>query len=69
MIDSVAQSIGLHDKSKIATTIDTVGNTSAASIPITLDRYVREGKISEGDLILLTAVGSGISYGSVLLHW
>ncbi|MCI5065336.1 ketoacyl-ACP synthase III [bacterium] len=69
MIESVAENIDLKDQTKIATTIDEVGNTSAASIPITLDRYAREGRISRGDILLLTAVGSGISYGSLLLRW
>ncbi|MCB0331039.1 MAG: ketoacyl-ACP synthase III, partial [Bdellovibrionales bacterium] len=69
MIDMVSQAIGLEDKSKIATTIDSVGNTSAASIPITLAHYDRAGALKRGDLVLLTAVGSGISYGSLLVRW
>lgn len=69
MIDMVAQNIGLSGKEKIATTIDSVGNTSAASIPITLDSYVREGRVRRGDNLLLTSVGSGITYGSLLIRW
>jgi 3-oxoacyl-[acyl-carrier-protein] synthase-3 len=45
------------------------GNTSAASIPIALDECVQAGRIKTGDLVLLTAFGAGLVWGSVLLRW
>ncbi|MGA1192571.1 MAG: beta-ketoacyl-ACP synthase III [Bdellovibrionota bacterium] len=69
MMQNVAQNVGITDESRIATTIHTVGNTSAASIPMTLDHYSRSGHIAQNDRLLLTAVGSGMSYGSLLLRW
>lgn len=54
---------------KIVKNIERYGNTSAASIPIALDECVRAGRIHDGDLILLTAFGSGLVWGSVLLRW
>jgi 3-oxoacyl-[acyl-carrier-protein] synthase-3 len=54
---------------KVFKNIERCGNTSAASIPIALDECVREGRIHDGDLILLTAFGSGLVWGSVLLRW
>ncbi|MCB0321124.1 MAG: ketoacyl-ACP synthase III, partial [Bdellovibrionales bacterium] len=45
MIQSVAEIVGITDPDVIATTLDTAGNTSAASIPITLDHYHRSGRI------------------------
>lgn len=54
---------------KVFKNIERYGNTSAASIPIALDECVREGRIHDGDLILLTAFGSGLVWGSVLLRW
>jgi 3-oxoacyl-[acyl-carrier-protein] synthase-3 len=54
---------------KVYKNIERYGNTSAASIPIALDECVREGRIEEGDLILLTAFGAGLVWGSVLLRW
>ena len=54
---------------KVYKNIERYGNTSAASIPIALDECLREGKIKEGDLILLTAFGAGLVWGSVLLRW
>lgn len=54
---------------KVYKNIERYGNTSAASIPIALDECVREGKIAEGDLVLLTAFGAGLVWGSVLMRW
>ena len=45
------------------------GNTSSASIPISFDKLLREDKIKRGDLIVLTAMGGGITWGSVLLRY
>jgi 3-oxoacyl-[acyl-carrier-protein] synthase-3 len=45
------------------------GNTSAASIPIALDEYARDGRIKRGDLILITAFGGGLTWGAALVRW
>ena len=45
------------------------GNTTAATIPIALDECVRSGRIEEGDLIVLTAFGSGFLWGSAAVMW
>lgn len=49
--------------------VDRYGNTSAASIPIALDECLRDGRIKSGDLVLLTAFGAGLVWGSVLVRW
>jgi 3-oxoacyl-[acyl-carrier-protein] synthase-3 len=46
-----------------------VGNTSAASIPIALDRAWRAGRIHEGDLVLFTSFGAGLTWGATLMTW
>ena len=69
MITSVARNVGLDDHSKISSNIESVGNTSAASIPIALHECVLADRVQPGDLLLLTAVGSGMMYGSILLEW
>lgn len=46
-----------------------VGNTSAASIPIALDRAWRAGRVKDGDLVLLTSFGAGLSWGANLIRW
>jgi 3-oxoacyl-[acyl-carrier-protein] synthase-3 len=46
-----------------------VGNTSAASIPIALDRAYRSGRIREDDLVLFTSFGAGLTWGATVLRW
>ena len=46
-----------------------VGNTSAASIPIALDRAWRAGRIHDGDLVLFTSFGAGLTWGATLMTW
>lgn len=54
---------------KIVSTVHETGNTSAASIPIAFDIAYRDGRLKRGQLILLTAFGSGLTSGSVLLRF
>jgi 3-oxoacyl-[acyl-carrier-protein] synthase-3 len=49
--------------------VEEVGNTSAASIPIALDRAWRAGRIGEGDIVLLTSFGAGLAWGANLVRW
>ena len=57
------------DMDRIVVNLDRYGNTSAASIPIALDEAVRDGRITNGSLILLLAFGSGLTWGSALIRW
>jgi 3-oxoacyl-[acyl-carrier-protein] synthase-3 len=50
-------------------TLEHQGNTSAASVPLALDAAVRDGRIQRGHLVMLEAVGGGMTWGSVLLRW
>lgn len=45
------------------------GNTSSATIPLSLDMGIREGKINNGDKILLYGFGGGLAYAGLLIHW
>lgn len=45
------------------------GNTTAASIPIALTEAVQQGKIKDGDLVVLAAFGSGFTWASAIIHW
>jgi 3-oxoacyl-[acyl-carrier-protein] synthase III len=49
--------------------IQKYGNTTAASIPIALTEAWEQGKIKEGDLVILAAFGSGFTWGSVIIRW
>lgn len=54
---------------KVVVTVDTHGNTSAASVPLALDAAVRSGMIGEGDNVLLEAFGGGFTWGAALVRW
>jgi len=54
---------------KVMRNIDRYGNTTAASIPIALDEAVRQGRIQRGDLVVLTAFGSGYTWASAAIRW
>ncbi len=49
--------------------IESYGNTTAASIPIALTEAWEQGKVNEGDLVVLAAFGSGFTWGSVIMRW
>jgi len=54
---------------KVVVTVDTHGNTSAASVPLALDTAVRDGRIKKDDSVILEAFGGGFTWGSVLLKF
>ena len=68
IIDGSAQKLGIAPE-KIVTTVDRHGNTSAASIPLALSVAVADGRIKQGDLILMEAMGGGFTWGAILLRW
>ena len=68
IIEAVAQRLDVPME-KVFTNIHKYGNTSSASIPIALDEINREGKIKEGDLVLLDAFGAGLTWGAALIRW
>lgn len=67
IIEGVGHKLGLPSE-KVIVTVDHHGNTSAASIPLALSESVESGKIKKGDLVVLTAMGAGFTWGSVLLR-
>jgi len=64
----VQKQLGLPDE-KVFNNIQKYGNTTAASIPIALSEAKAEGKIKEGDVILMSAFGAGFTWGSVIMKW
>jgi 3-oxoacyl-[acyl-carrier-protein] synthase-3 len=54
---------------KTVVNIDRYGNTSAASIPLALVEAAQEGRLKDGDLVLLSGFGAGMTWASVLLRW
>ena len=68
IMDSVAKKLSI-EKSKIIVTVDKQANTSAATIPLALADAQSKSRFSEGDLISLTAMGGGFTWGSALVRW
>ena len=66
--DAVASRLGVSDE-KVYSNIAQHGNTSSASIPIALDECLESGKIKEGDLVLLTAFGGGVTWGATVIRF
>ena len=64
IIDAMARAMKLPDTVKIARDIADQGNTSAASIPLALDRMLEEGEAKSGDIALLIAFGAGLAYAA-----
>ncbi len=68
LVRACLESLGVP-ASRSALTVPKYGNTASASIPITLDEAVRSGRLRRGDLVVLAAVGGGMTAGAVLLRW
>lgn len=66
--EMVQKKLALRDD-QVYNNIERYGNTTAATIPILLDECVRAGRIRPGDLVVMTAFGSGFSWGSVACRW
>ena len=64
----VQRDLGLRDD-QVYNNIMRYGNTTAGTIPIALDECVRAGRLGEGDLLVMTAFGSGFMWGSAVMRW
>jgi 3-oxoacyl-[acyl-carrier-protein] synthase-3 len=65
--DAVAERLNIKDD-RMYSNIDRIGNSSSATIPIGLHENVVSGRLKEGDLVLLTAFGGGVTWGSLLMR-
>ena len=68
IILATADKLGIP-REKVILTVADHANTSSASIPLALDRAVADGRIKEGDLLLLEAMGGGFTWGAALVRW
>ena len=68
IIDASAKKLGI-DPAKVVLTVDQHGNTSAASIPLAISVARQDGRLKQGDLVLLEAMGGGFTWGAVLVRW
>ena len=68
IIDAVGKRLQLP-ADKVIVTVERHANTSAASIPLALERGVADGRIRQGDLVVATAMGGGFAWGAALIRW
>jgi 3-oxoacyl-[acyl-carrier-protein] synthase III len=66
ILEATARKLELP-REKLVVTVDHHGNTSAASVPLALDEFIRKGKIRPGERLLLQGVGGGFTWGSSVL--
>jgi 3-oxoacyl-[acyl-carrier-protein] synthase-3 len=67
IIDGIAKKLSLPAE-RVVVTVDRHANTSAASVPLALAEGIADGRIKPGDLVLLEALGGGLTWGSALLR-
>ena len=68
IIQATARALGIPDE-KVFVNVDRYGNISAASLPVALCEAAEEGRLREGDLVVLASAGAGLSWGAILLRW
>jgi 3-oxoacyl-[acyl-carrier-protein] synthase-3 len=68
IIDHAAGKLGIPAE-KIVVNVDRYGNTSSGSIPLALADAAADGRLREGELVLMTGMGAGLTWGSALIEW
>ena len=68
IIDATARRLGL-DEAKVYVNIHSYGNTSAATVPVALTEALEDGRINPGDIVVFTAFGGGLTWGSLVYRW
>ena len=68
IIDAAVKKLGIHPE-KVYTNLQKYGNTSCASIPLCLSGARAEGRLKDGNLVLLMGFGAGLTWGACLMEW
>jgi len=68
IIDHATKKLGVDPK-RVVINVDRYGNTSSGSIPLALADAEQDGRLREGELVLMTGMGAGLTWGSGLLEW
>ena len=68
IIDHAAKKLGIPEE-KVVVNVDRYGNTSSGSIPLALADAAADGRLREGELVLMTGMGAGLTWGSALIEW
>ncbi|MBF0748932.1 beta-ketoacyl-ACP synthase III [Mammaliicoccus lentus] len=68
IMESARDRLGI-EKEKMSVTVDRYGNTSAASIPLSIAYEIEQGKIKDNDTLVLVGFGGGLTWGAITLRW
>ena len=68
ILDATARKLGLPEE-KVVITVDRHANTSAASVPLAFDVAVRDGRIQRGQIVVMEAMGGGLTWGAAVLRY
>ncbi|EGW38623.1 beta-ketoacyl-ACP synthase III [Desulfosporosinus sp. OT] len=68
IVDAAIKRLGISPE-KVVVNLDKYGNMSAASIPVALDEVIKEGRLAEGDIIVMVGFGTGLTWGACVLKW
>jgi 3-oxoacyl-[acyl-carrier-protein] synthase-3 len=68
IIEHARQKLGIPPERTVVN-VDRYGNTSSGSIPLALAEAVKDGRLKEGELVLMTGMGAGLTWGSALIEW
>ena len=68
IIDYAAGKLGIPEE-KVVVNVDRYGNTSSGSIPLALADAAADGRLRDGELVLMTGMGAGLTWGSALIEW
>lgn len=68
ILDATAKKLGLPEE-KVVITVDQHANTSAASVPLAFDVAVRDGRIQRGQIVVMEAMGGGLTWGAAVLRY
>ncbi|HEU0303456.1 MAG TPA: beta-ketoacyl-ACP synthase III [Gaiellaceae bacterium] len=68
IINHAADKLGFPEE-KVVVNVDRYGNTSSGSIPLALADAVRDGRVHGGDIVLMTGMGAGLTWGSGVMEW
>ena len=68
IIDHAVAALGIPPE-KVIVNVDRYGNTSSASIPLALADALADGRVKQGDTVLMTGMGAGLTWGSAVMKW
>jgi 3-oxoacyl-[acyl-carrier-protein] synthase-3 len=68
IIDHARKKLGISEERTVVN-VDRFGNTSSGSIPLALGDAEDDGRLKEGEMVLMTGMGAGLTWGSALIEW